>query len=147
MKHNSTTSGLAPGQLARLLALGVDKLAASPAPPDEADALRRLLASPADTTATTAGHALEDPATEPALIERIKRQAKDQARTADRPAERAAATAVYYAAIAHALLHQGRRISRHSPETLNASFADLEGRPWMPPALRRLFTAARRPTP
>ncbi len=138
-KDYETTSGLTPGQLARLWALGTGSRPAGPR--TEADFLARLLAQPAGNS--TVGPALADPAADAQVIDGVRRDAKTLARRSANPAERAAATAVYYAAIAHALAFGGRLISRHSRQQLGKSLADLEARPWMPANLRQLFARAR----
>jgi len=56
--------------------------------------------------------------------------------------EHAAAIVIYYAAIAGALLFHDHKITEHSSETLEQSFAMLVGKRWLPSELRRHLATA-----
>jgi len=65
----------------------------------------------------------------------IKEFAKRLARRNKAEPGHSVATAIYYAAIASALLHHGRKITAHSHRSLEASFLRLMAEPWLPAAL------------
>lgn len=163
-----TTYGLSPGQLARLLAIGLEGTAAQehllagrtlaelleemlagelPLDPAMLDSLPAVLNRPCHELLAVAGRALSDlllnPETDLAVIKTLKDYAKKLVRRAGPEAKQAAATAIYYTAIASALVHHEQKITRHSYEKLNEAYADLEQKPWIPSELKDLFGKAR----
>ena len=128
------------------------------------DALQEVLAGPADRgtiarnrRATAAavltdrllsggsrsvGLLLKDKRTSLQALERIKELGKRLSSTGRRRADRAAGVAVYYAAIAAAEVHRGRKISSLPPARLRLGFRRLKDRPWMDLTLAVLFERA-----
>ena len=162
-----TTSGLSPQQMAQLLALGTEGPHAAPVPAAKsstAEALRQLLATlssvdggetlsldavrPTGDRPPAAGRSigelLADRRTDLATITAIKDYGKGLVHGRGEESALAAATAVYYAAIAAALVHHGRKITSYSHVRLVESFDRLIGRPWLTAEIDRLFSDARR---
>jgi hypothetical protein len=54
------------------------------------------------------------------------------------------ATTIYHAAIARCLIHHDKKITKHSYEKLDESFALLIEKKWMADELAELFSQARR---
>jgi len=84
---------------------------------------------------------LADPKTPLALILAIKTHAKEQANGVpkeDTP-EYIVPLSIYYAAIAAAMIHHGRKITGHEYAALIRSFDKLARRPWMVPYLVDLY--------
>lgn len=84
---------------------------------------------------------LADPKTPLSLILAIKTHAKEQANGVpkeDTP-EYLVPLSIYYAAIAAAMIHHGRKITRHASAALVRSFDKLTRRPWMVPYLIDLY--------
>lgn len=84
------------------------------------------------------------PITELAVLQTIKDHGKQLAR---RPgcsdSERDCGLSLYFAAIASALVFHGQKITTHSWESLQRSFAALIEKPWMTQELRALLARAR----
>jgi len=161
------TSGLSPGQVARLLAIGVEgapedveragreaadalrDLLACKLPLDEStpDSLPALLGRPCEEMLASAdramGDLLLDPDSEPSVIETLKDYGKQLVYRSRDKASRDAASAMYYAAIASALVFQRHKISKHSYEKLEKAFERLKRRSWLSSQLRDLFVGAR----
>jgi hypothetical protein len=75
-------------------------------------------------------------------VKGLRRNAKEKAARTDDEAEHAAMTTIYFAAIANWLVFHGRRITSYSYESLEPSFGELRGKPWMPTELAGLFERA-----
>jgi hypothetical protein len=155
--------------MAQLLALGTEgpheAVAAATAEPGAAEALRQLLATlapvdggetlslgavrptgdrPVAAATRSIGELLADRRTDLATITAIKDYGKGLVHGRGGESAMAAATAVYYAAIAAALVHHGRKITSYSHVRLVESFDRLIGRPWLTAEIDRLFSDARR---
>ena len=63
--------------------------------------------------------------------------------SSDSKVERALATTIYHAAIASCLIHNGNKITQHTYEKLDESFALLIEKTWMTNELVELFSQAR----
>ena len=87
--------------------------------------------------------ALLDATTEIAAVEQIKDHARARGKTDCPEAEQAAMMALYYAAIAHALVHHGKRITAHGYGHLRSAYSQLIESKWVPEDLRALFAQAR----
>lgn len=74
----------------------------------------------------------------------IKEAGKLLTTSSDSKGERALATTIYHAAIASCLVHHGEKITQHSYEKLDESFALLIEKTWMTNELIELFSQARR---
>lgn len=74
----------------------------------------------------------------------VKEASKRLTTTSVSEAERAVATTIYYAAIARCLLHHNKKITQHSYNKLDESFALLIEKKWMAQELVELFSRARR---
>jgi len=158
---------LGPGELRRFLAeaMGVSDVEGEPEgeasapgpdrepPTDRAgrdaarrDALAAFLAHPCDRLSVlqgkAAGDLLLDPGTDPAVLHVVKAQGKQAVRQAASEASRQAGIVLYYAAIASALVHHGRRISSFSLPELVRSFQTLVLKQWLPDSLADLFRQA-----
>jgi hypothetical protein len=155
---NETTSGWGPKKMARLLAFGT---ATGPAEdsrhPDEVtqELLRDRLAEPitlgkgvADSLPVILGRPLGevllDPETEVGVLDKIKDYGKGLPLGRKNGPEHAASIAIYYASIAGALVFHDRKITGHSYDSLEKSFAVLIEKQWLPPDLARLFSKARK---
>jgi hypothetical protein len=90
------------------------------------------------------GELLTDRRTDLATITAIKDYGKGLVHGRGEESALAAATAVYYAAIAAALVHHGRKITSYSHVRLVESFDRLIGRPWLTAEIDRLLSDARR---
>ena len=88
------------------------------------------------------GSLLEDSGTDLAIIRGVKEYAKLLSRNASSESEHDAATAVYYAAIAHALVHHNVRITRLSHRRLHDAFALLIEAGWVSKRLKSLLREA-----
>ena len=89
------------------------------------------------------GEILRDPSSNLRTIRRVKRRAKDWAAQALSEEEHDTAAAVYYAAIAHALVFQGQRITRFGLSSLAETYSRLRQESWVPQELVVLFDRAR----
>ena len=74
----------------------------------------------------------------------IKEAGKRLTATSVSEAERAVATTIYHAAIARCLIHHDKKITQHSYNKLDESFALLIEKNWMAHELVELFSHARR---
>jgi len=90
----------------------------------------------------TLGEALIDPKSDLGVIKKIRRYAKKMASRKRSEADRAVAVAIYYAAIANALVFHDVKVTTHSYESLEASFAKLINKPWISAELNILFVRA-----
>jgi len=164
---DKTTFGLSPERLARLLAIGLESsegqhnsgATRSPAdvlqemltgklPLDLAmpDSLPAVLKRPCDELLAVAGRTMCDvllnSGTDLAVIKALKNYGKELVRCGGPKAKQAAATVIYYAAIGSALVFHQNRITGHSYEKLEETYADLQQRPWIPSELKDLFRRA-----
>ncbi len=74
----------------------------------------------------------------------VKEASKSLSSTADSEQERAAVNTIYHAAIASCLVHHNKKITQHSYDKLDKSFALLIEKKWMAPELVELFSHAQR---
>ena len=85
---------------------------------------------------------LSDMGTDIALINRIKNYGKKVSEHANSLAAHDTANAIYYAAIAHALVFHGRKISKFSYKDLEHAFEVFSKKNWIPANLVNLFQKA-----
>lgn len=159
--------GLGPGQLARMLSIG-RKASHAGRPEDEtiaetlhetltralpldvsaSDSLPAILGRPCDELSDYRGRSaaelLADSRVDVAAFRALKDYSKELVKRSRSEVTRTTATTTYYAAIAAALAFHHERITQHSLGSLDRSFALLLDKPWLPPALRALFEAARK---
>ena len=90
----------------------------------------------------TVGQALLDPRTPLAVLEGIKEIGKRLSSRQDRPVEHDVGTALYYAAIAAALAHHGRKITSWPDRDLADALADVAARAWIPVQIRDVLARA-----
>jgi len=88
------------------------------------------------------GDLLMEPNSDLAAIKALKDHTKALVSSSEDDAEHAGATAIYYAAIAHALLFHGRKITGHSYGKLQEAFEKLAGKPWVPSEVKTLYRKA-----
>jgi len=168
MEPESSTFGLKPQRLARLLGVAADDLTGEDqARQDEeiAALLAGLLAGavPLDSVAggwspnilqrlrrellpladSTLDQVLLDPAGDVRLVRTVKDYGKKLSMARGTEAEHAVAVALYYAAIASALVFHDQKISKHSYGRLDESFAKLIERPWLAAPVAELLERAR----
>lgn len=168
-RNRKTTFGLRLGQLADLFAVAAKDQASSEAECAEeslAEMLRGELAEvmpgnsllfPAvseisenrqDSMTTFAGQSLQrilfSPDSSIDQLQLIKEAGKHLTITSVSEAERAVANTIYHAAIARCLILYNKKITRHSYEKLDESFALLIEKDWMAGELVELFSDARR---
>lgn len=168
MDKESTTFGLSPEKLARLLKIGSDEsqsetnagqreqkkarllqdwLAAT-LPVDAVfveslpRVLRRLYQELKPLGSRPFGTLLQDPEADMSVIKKIKDCSKKLVESAKSEAEHDAATAVYYAAIASALVFHDQRITSFSYVNLMNSFASLKEQSWLTAELVKLYGEA-----
>ena len=168
MKKKTTTFGISSERLARLLGIGLAldeqeqgtheqpkaellraRLAGTlPLAPDVVDALPaifgRLSKELIPLSGKTLDEVLRDPDVSLDVIQTVKDYAKDLASRAGSEADHAASIAIYYAAIASAVLFHGKKITRHSFESLAESFETLGHKSWIPSDILRHFSKARK---
>ena len=167
MTEDPTTEGVAPDRLARLLRMArVDnsKQTDETDAQDTCESLADLLAAPLPVqdalvqslpgiiqsvykelipcTDKPLAELLTDPATDLQIIKHVKAYTKQKVKSSLSTSERDAATVVYYAAIAHALVHHHQRITDLSSENLNQSLSELILNDWLETSLIDLFKAA-----
>jgi hypothetical protein len=172
----TTTFGVSSQKLARLLAVGSEPRQAEDITDDTqkmAERLRDYLREPMPIASANGpdrrthegnlrctidalsgepiGRLLCDPKTDIALIRRIKDYGRRLSTSTKSKPEHRAANTVYYAAIAHALVHHDARITTYSYADLRKSFARLAKEHWLPEALMGSFVRAeqvcRKPRP
>jgi DNA-directed RNA polymerase specialized sigma24 family protein len=85
------------------------------------------------------GELLHDPNPPPELLELAKHVAKENRDDLERPLPRKVATVLYYACIAAALAHCGRRITSCDDPTLQQGFQWACDKPWVDQATRDLL--------
>ena len=85
---------------------------------------------------------LLDPRTHLDVITTLKDYIKELVRRRSPGEEKTAVRVIYYAAIASGLVFHGRKITRHSFETLHGAFTELDRKTWIPSDLRDLFVKA-----
>jgi hypothetical protein len=167
MKEESTAHGMNPKQLRCLFNIGRDtkkfdrregrsqqkadmlsRSLSQPLPLDKSQmdmlpsALGQLCHSIGLLAGETISELLNNPATDMAAIQRIKRYSKELSAQAKSTAENDVAIAIYYASIAHALVFHDRRITRFSYERLENSFCCLVKEEWISKDLSVLLKAA-----
>lgn len=106
-----------------------------------------VLKQPCHGSSDGAGRALSqllmNPQTDLAMVRTLKDYAKALSLSDAQGPEHTAAIAVYYAAIASALVFHGRKITRHSYETLRGAFSQLAEKNWLPREMKELFRRGR----
>jgi hypothetical protein len=167
MERESTTFGLSPEKLARLLNIGSDaSQAEDKVGPEQkkAELLHDWLAAtlPADAALVESlpkivgrlcrrllplvgepfGNLLQNPKTDVAVIKKIKDYSKKMVASARSETEHDAATAIYYAAIASALVFHDKRITKFSYQSLKNSFSTLVESSWLTSEITDLFRKA-----
>jgi hypothetical protein len=168
MVEESSTFGLSPEKLARLLNIGSDigetnnvinseeKKAellhdwlSATLPLDAVlleslpIILRRLYRQLQPHLGERFGKVLKNPQTDILVIRKIKDYSKKFVTSARSEAEHDAATAIYFAAIASALLFHDIKITKFSYKTLDESFAKLIDEKWINADIAELFSLAR----
>ena len=165
-RNNSriSTFGAKRGRLACLFKLGSPDRAGSQDPElctDIAEILASYLASPLPLDATwrkrlptgladlchtstmlsggTIRSLLQDPQTDIVLIQSLKRYTKDLSQKTKNKADHDAITTLYFAAIAHALIHHGILITKYSYSELAERFHSLSESDWVTVELAELF--------
>ena len=168
MKKDTTTFGLEPERLARLLGLGMEGDSSVETDPDTSkeELLRLRLAGtlPLETAVIDAipaiagrlceellplrgkalGEALLDETTELRVLKKVKDYGKKLAARQDSDVEHAVSVTIYFAAIAGALLFHDHKITNYSYPALGEAFGTLIDKPWMAPELARHFSKARK---
>ena len=164
---NKSTHKLKPGQLVRLLSMGVEGMDSVHIVCDDkatADLLRNKLKSalPKDSFLVESllivterlgrdmralvgkplGEVLLDPETDINLLRAIKDYSKELSSSFVSEAETAVAITIYYAALASSLLYHDKKITQYSYETLGQYFTALMKKKWMAPELVKLFSRA-----
>ena len=167
MTRESTSFGLEPEQVQRLLKIGEDtkgsdrsmnrneskreilrRRLAVPLPLEKSqiDMLPAALSQLCHTLGLLAGESInslvQDPATDISLILRIKQYSREFSATSESEDDREVATAIYYAAIANALAFHDSKISKFSYEKLEKAFRRLAKEKWISSELRVLFSDA-----
>ncbi len=167
MDKKSTTFGLGPEKLARLLNIGSDisetendvdqkeKKAellhdwlAATLPLDAVlletlpTILQRLCRQLQPHVGEPFGNLLKEPKTDILVIRKIKDYSKKLVTSAKSEAEHDAATAIYFAAIASALLFHDRKITTFSYKSLDESFSKLINEKWIAKDIAELFSRA-----
>jgi hypothetical protein len=104
--------------------------------------LRRLGQTIAALAGEPIGKLLQDPTTDVSIIRMTKDYGRKLSAGAKSEAEHHTANTIYYAAIAHALVHHNQKISKLSYEDLRESFCQLSREDWIPKNLRDLFSRA-----
>lgn len=87
---------------------------------------------------------LSSPKANVSQLKVIKEAGKRLTTSSDSKGERALANVIYHAAIASGLEHHGKKITQHSYNKLDESFALLMEKAWMTEELIELFSQARR---
>lgn len=96
-----------------------------------------------DVAGQALGQLLMNPHTDLAIVRALKDYAKALSRCGAQGPEHTAAIVVYYAAIASALVFHGKKITRHSYETLRGAFSQLVEKNWLPREVKELFRRSR----
>jgi len=92
----------------------------------------------------TIGMLLQDPDTDLAIIKVIKKYAKRLSRKRQAKEPRMIASTLYYAAIAHALVHHHKRITVLDYQSLTRTFQRIRKFDWLPRPYIQLFTQAQK---
>jgi len=165
MDKESTTFGLTPKKLARLLKIGSeDSRSGTDAEQQKARLLQDWLAAtlPVDAVFVESlprvlrrlyqelkplgskpfGSLLHDPEADMSVITKIKDCSKKLVASAKSEAEHDAATVIYYAAIASALVFHDQRITSFSYANLMSSFGALQEHSWLTAELVELYREA-----
>jgi hypothetical protein len=163
-----TTNGLKPGQVARLLAFGVEGTDSVDILCDVKALARQLheqltTALPKDSflleplamivkdvggnmqslAGRSLGAVLLDAESDVSLLRAIKDYSKQLSFALVSEAEIAIAITIYYAALASSLVHHDKKITQYSYETLEQYFTTLTNKKWMDTELTTLFSQAR----
>jgi len=94
------------------------------------------------TAGETLGQLLQDRDTELSTIQQIRDYTKSIGKQAKAKHHYDVSLVLYYAAIAHALIHHGKKITKFSYQDLEHSFAQLCREEWIPPLLHHLYGLA-----
>lgn len=157
MKPTDSTFGIAPGTMARMLAIGKegersDAHAASRTQLQrhkaqllavETGGVAEMLGGPcpqfASVTGRTLGSLLEEGGAPVEALEGAKQYAKRNSELHRQEPMRTVAAVLYYASVARALLDHDQKISRHGFKHLATSYAELHHMDWVGPQLGELF--------
>jgi len=152
---DSTTFGLSPKKLARLLRLGSGRGSNASKSDNRVSLLTQLLETtltpeiiPGQSSANcpidrmSVARLLKGP-TDLAVIIALKDYAKAQVAEAGNKAHGDVATTIYYGCIASALVQHGQQISTLSYQELGPAFLALLQKDWMHPQLALLLKKAR----
>jgi hypothetical protein len=167
MDKESTTFGLSPEKLTRLLNIGsdvnqsdgdldaegkkarlLDNWLAATLPLDAVlieslpAVIRRLHRQLWPYLGEPFGSLLKNPQIDLLVIRKIKDYSKKLVRSAKSQAEHDAATAIYFAAIAAALLYHDVKITKFSYRNLEESFSALINQKWISTDMTGLFSKA-----
>jgi hypothetical protein len=104
--------------------------------------LQRLRHTIAALSGEPVGKLLENPTTDIKLIRMIKDYGRKLSAYAESEAGHHVSNTIYYAAIAHALVHHNTKITNYSFENLKVFFNQLSNENWMPNTLSSLFSKA-----
>jgi len=165
--REDTTYDITPKATARFLSIGMESknirgdLRASPSPakllqdmlanepplhPTMPGSVPAVLNRPCDELLPAAGRSMCDlltgSKTDPAVITTLKDYAKELVRRGALQTQKAVGIVIYYAAIANALVFQGKRITTHPYENLREAYTELKGKPWISKELKGLFQKA-----
>jgi hypothetical protein len=165
MKDKSTTCGLNPEKIVKLLNIAKD-ITSVPADTNQYKSdlisqklretvpiyfsteqnpekkLQRLRHTIAALSGEPVGKLLENPKTDIKLIRMIKDYGRKLSAYAESEAEHHVSNTIYYAAIAHALVHHNIKITNYSFENLIDFFNQLSKENWIPEILSNLFKKA-----
>ena len=167
MEKESSTNGLEPKKLARLLNIGTDT-GQDPSTENieiqKQDLIRDRLSDilPLDPVVlnslpillkhlykellplagVTIGRLLLNPKTDISIINKIKEYSKAMVSSAESEVEEDTAVTLYYTAIASALIYHETKVTKYSYVELGQSFSSLNEKPWMLPDLKLLFNKA-----
>lgn len=164
MDKKTTTFGLSPEKMAKLLSIGSeigksekeadqDQLKAEllqdrlgetlPLDKSMLKSLPVVLVSLCEKLGVLAGEPIgnlvQNPKTKISVIKKLKDYSKKLSECAKSEAENDTSIAIYYAAIASALVFHDLRITKFSFEGLNKAFCSLIDKPWMSGELITLF--------
>ena len=167
MNNHSTTFDLDKSKLSALLKIGLKGRATGPGKGvDKSDLWSEHLAKPLPLESSelqmlpgiltdycqrlgllsqeTIGVLLKNPDTDLAIIQVIKKYAKQLARKSQVKDARMIASTLYYAAIAHALVHHHKRITSLSYQSLSRTFLRVSKFDWLARPYAQLFTKAQK---
>lgn len=104
--------------------------------------LKRLRHTIVVLAGETVGKLLKEPKTDIDIIKMTKEYGRKLSKSAKSEAEHHMANTIYYAAIAHALVHHDLKITKYTYQNLNEAFSHLSEESWIPDWLLELFVRA-----